>query len=725
MSKEYTIEKIFQPIHYFVMFGKRGTTAMPVVPPSEFSYPLLRQLGRLPKSLAQFELGIDFYIHTLEAHSQLGYDVNFVYADSYDMLNSIIKNPQDLYIFLICTEEEGLEIKLQSLMDCYSSDEVLWVMEKTSPYQSKLHGNIVNSTNDIIAWLIEMSYRYSVPNMQIRVPYVDEKFQAKKYSFSATYPNRWMINNIEGNWGYDEEIDNEIKIKEHQNAIENPFAYNRQENLNEQLLTIQRLERFAASVSGKIYDFEDCFNPPLVLVAPYNSREVRKSISMKDIPFILKPKANILTKIFDYEYTTNYIIKQQMAVDGKNEVAQYYELLQNFITIRYLFTDFVAMLHCSVRFSPHLRLPTVGSSISRELSFVGIKNVAKLKTAKTVNEVIKKIGKKIVNAAISNQLANSIADRTSQIVAISDLPIEWLWINDIPLAFTHDICRLPEQPLVSELAQYVESRYACGYIIPQDIIKKTLVIFGCDDESFRQAQVPVYELQKKLGFEIKKCLSVNDFKNALEEVKPDLLIIDTHGNIDSSTRQTYLKFGDEKLFGQYVAENHIHAKLVFLSACSTCPTFDLVSSIANAFFEAGALSVTTSYLPLPVKDSTVLYLRLLNMLYSAATNGIHCNWLSFVSHIMRTSYIQEPMWYGDYSALTKHDQKYLAQTATELMLFKNRKDVYRKIFTGDFAKKMGANYNNILPNYLLYSTLGRADLIRFESYLQEKFSSLL
>ena len=32
---------------------------------------------------------------------------------------------------------------------------------------------------------------------------------------------------------------------------------------------------------------------------------------------------------------------------------------------------------------------------------------------------------------------------------------------------------------------------------------------------------------------------------------------------------------------------------------------------------------------------------------------------------------------------------------------------------------MGVDFNNIIPHYLMYSTLGRADLIRFDCYIDD------
>ena len=51
------------------------------------------------------------------------------------------------------------------------------------------------------------------------------------------------------------------------------------------------------------------------------------------------------------------------------------------------------------------------------------------------------------------------------------------------------------------------------------------------------------------------------------------------------------------------------------------------------------------------------------------------------------------------------------------MFFRRRTDIYKNLNTNMFTKGLGADYQNIIPHYLMYSTLGRADLIRFEASL--------
>lgn len=713
-----TYMKVSQPIHYIIIFGERGVMGMPMVPPMEFSHPLLRFMGYMPQSMLHFALGIDYYGLALENHLELGYDITFVYADSYDSFDLQLWNKEDTFVFFICTEDLSLENRIQKMINRCTTTDAIWVLAESDKGQWNLEGNIVRDEKGVWNWLMERCYTYYVHDTSVSVPMYIRELVAKKYSFSATRPNRLILNSIAGNWFSHMHIDEKDIKRDSEIACQKCNEFARQHVLHEQMVGFRKIERIVGLQIKEIKDLEDCFNPPLILSMPYNSREIRKITSDVPIPEELLHRKNIINTLFDYEYTKNYTIDPKCQKLDFEDSLLLGKLLTNFVQPRYLFTDFVAMLHASVRFSPYLRLPTMGNNISMELSFVGKNNMSKLSKGKSVNHVIEKIGRKLVELSLSDELVADIKERASQIVALSDLPVEWMMFDGVPLAFTHDVCRLPELPITSMLTQYVESRFGMNYFIPRDVIKKTLVVFGCEDEAFKKAQVSVIELQKVLGFTIRTCLSVKDFEEVVKEVQPDLLIVDTHGGIDDATRHTYLVFGDEKIDGDYVVKHQIAAKLVFLSACSTFPTFNTVSTIANAFFEAGAYSVTTSYLPLPVFDSTILYLRLLNMLNIAAVKGMHCNWLSFVSHIMRTSYVQEPIWKYK-GLLTEKDHDYLTQTGTNLMLFRNRKDIYRVLKNGDFAKRMKANYENIIPNYLLYSTLGRADLIRFESYAEK------
>ena len=88
---------------------------------------------------------------------------------------------------------------------------------------------------------------------------------------------------------------------------------------------------------------------------------------------------------------------------------------------------------------------------------------------------MKQVGAKIVEGSLSQDAQKMLKECTKQIVAITDLPIEWLPLDGIPLGFTHDICRIAEFPLEGNLMHYVVNEVQ-KYRVPKDILKHTLVV---------------------------------------------------------------------------------------------------------------------------------------------------------------------------------------------------------------------------------------------------------
>ena len=96
------------------------------------------------------------------------------------------------------------------------------------------------------------------------------------------------------------------------------------------------------------------------------------------------------------------------------------------------------------------------------------------------------------------------------------------------------------------------------------------------------AQLPVRELAKTLGFQIKTCLNKSSFFEAIKETGPELLIIDTHGGVDETTHNSFIMMGDDIITGDDVVNSGIGPQLVFLSACNTFTTYNTINTIANS-----------------------------------------------------------------------------------------------------------------------------------------------
>lgn len=127
---------------------------------------------------------------------------------------------------------------------------------------------------------------------------------------------------------------------------------------------------------------------------------------------------------------------------------------------------------------------------------------------KSIRKVMKKIGKKMADKTHSPQAAEMLKQYAAQVVAMTDLPIEWLAKNGVHLGFTHDVCRLPETPVTGLLPQYMESPYT----VLEYILQKALV-FGNENPDFVRLQHPVRELSGKLGFKIRTCLDKASFSD--------------------------------------------------------------------------------------------------------------------------------------------------------------------------------------------------------------------
>ena len=723
-------QNTYPQICYIALLGPRDNTMFTNVPPMSVVSSMLFYLGNLPQSMFQFVYGVEYYEKLKHYGLQLGYDLRMIYPDtpqfSIDRLLELTKDQPR--VILLCTDNEQSiqtynalfsgKIDIDTLCILYEKIEVLWTVQCAKAFNKE----------KVWKWFYEFAinhYEIDKERLPFSVPILQKEVYDKGYVFSPSRVNTQILNSILGNWGYSKELSDEESIKAKAEASKNALADKdgtaRQDLLIEQIKRIRAIETMVAYNDPDKKTIEDQSRAPLVLAMPYTSIDMRKVERSSEMTQEESRKADFAEAILGYYYTKNYTVwNSKRFVKTPEEFLLFQSLQSAFLEPRMRLFDLVGLLHCSMRFSPYLRLPIMGKNINSELSFVGIKNIEKLASSPSKNKSIRKametIGKKITSESLASSTVELLKKSVTQIVAMTDLPIEWMMIDGIPLGFSHDVCRIPETPTAGMLSQYMECKFI-PFNIPKDILKHTLVIFGNEEDSFVKAQEPVVALSKVLGFQIRKCLTKEAFFNTIKEIDPLLLIVDTHGGVDEDNHQSYLKMGDEVISGDDVVKSDIHPRLVFLSACNTFTTYNTISTIANAFFQLGAAAVTTSYMPVLIEPATTLYTRLLNNLNIAASQNVHHNWLAFMSHLMRTSYIQAPI-YRAVNRDVKIDIDTLIRLMTESMFFRKRREIYKNLNTNAFTKGLGVDYQNIIPHYLMYSTLGRADLIRFETSLK-------
>lgn len=716
-------------IRYIVLLGNREQPLIPVMASKELHHPFLASIGLFPQSLEHYVYGSDYYQGLLNSGEHGGFFITFVYADSIDSFKTEIFSTYDkpICIFLVCTNNKQYLQVINKTLQSKHLDSFAYLIE--NKYKDLLQlPNVFTDAHKIFEFLNNLapSYLSYINNKQeFCVPLIAKRFDLGN-PFSPSKVNTFTSQSAVGNWNFPyQKYSNEELTKARKKAVERNSTFERQQFLVQQIQNLRALECEALYLPKEKFLFSDQFNSPLIIALPFTSTDIRKAFeinSRKDAKFKNMSKSVrfvlSLNNTHNYSFNVNFDNKETNGITKM----EFVYLVNELFAPRSYFLDIIGGLHASFKFSPYLRLPFQGKSLNKTLSFVGPSINELLVTGRnrhSIEQVMMRLGSEIAENTLSPEIKQELQHYPQQIVAISDLPIEWLNIDGIPLGFTHDICRLPEAPVESNLMHYVINEIQ-RYKVPKDVMSKTLVIYGCRSTQFKQYQDKADLLSDKLGFHTCECLSLDQYVEAIEKYHPHFLIIDSHGGVDLEKHQSYIMMGKERVYPKDIAKFQIAVPLVFLSACNTAPTYNIVNTIANALIQAGSISVTSSYLPLDINESSILYLRILQQLSEAALKPMHKNWLAFISHILRTSFIHGA-YFNLYTKSTKPIEELAVSSGrllTATMLFENRRSIYFQLRNGKIEDGIKVNTKNVVPHYLMYSTIGRADLINFDCYME-------
>lgn len=731
--------EILHPIQYNFVLGERPLrNNLSFIVPEELTHFFLFSFGLYPQTFEHLVMGSDYYQAVLNTGERSGYLVTFIYADTINLAGglSVIQKDDAVNVYFICTETLNCLDEIANALKYKHNERSLYLVNE---FQKAWFtwDNVFSSSREAIDYLKTLAPKY-VDFSKVEKPYyVPEciKDIDNGLTFNPTVINTLTSHSMLGDWNYKmTEYSDKDRARDSMEACHHSDRFDRQDKMVDQIVKMMAVENQALYPIHKTHLTLDQINAPLIITIPFTHKDMRdylKGIHVPGYDKVEKSLRYVLSQPTNKNYTVDFRIEEDAAdVTFESLSAAYYTVYFH----RGRFLDIVGQLHASYKFSPYLRLPFQGVEINRELSFVAPSISERLCNAKdkeSLEKIMKQVGAKIVEGSLSQDAQKMLKKCTKQIVAITDLPIEWLPLDGIPLGFTHDICRIAEFPLEGNLMHYVVNEVQ-KYRVPKDILKHTLVVYGARDEAFVYYQNKCDNLAKRHGFVTKYCSNKQQFFDVVNEMKPQLLVIDTHGNYDNVLHQSYLLMGDDKIYPQDIIDHHVAVPIVFLSACNTAPTYNMSNTLANGFVQSGSLTVTSSYLPLDVSESSMVYLRLLEQLSVASQQSIHKNWLAFISHILRTSYIHQAFY--DYYKKSKKSIEDVAinglntQYLTQSMIFDCRRKVYEELHAGLDVEGIHVETSHKIPHYLMYTTLGRADLIDFESYhedLKERLETIL
>ena len=703
---------------------------------SNFQNKVLRLLREFPKDLLQLENTVDYFDFSFRFCLRKGIDL-FSISDS--LLN--VETQEATRFF-----KEYSNLFNYALVKVFIIDSKIESHENIAKFIAEItpsYFTIINDTDNSISQYNSSNYfidgtslialitrdRESItkkinkhyPEIEIKPWNINPGrsfFQDNELVYSnLTESNYFILNQIIGNFWFE---DNKKYNDDDLRKLGLP-SDQRVKHILSQSQTIDGLTNvmYEKNVAKQVSPPFNPLYPTLILISPFHFPGLSGFFHKKK----LSQKEKAILKLYKSEQRKDYCFEVDDDIEkflSKKEIAQILAVM-NF---RLLFLDDVGYLHGLLSYSPIIRLPLVGKSINMDLSHLeNFKSTRKKAVSK-----ISTFGHNLSTQILADEIKEYLLGRNGQIAVISDLPIEWLYLDEFPLCYTHDVCRIPELNQNGIVNNYIHNQ-RLNFLVKSNLIEKTLIIHSASkNDVYMQSMFDFIDSFKdRYSFNSVQCSTVKEIKDAVEFFKPEFLIFDCHGGFDKSTLSSYLVIDSENniyLTGDDIVANNISAPLVLLSACSTMPNYGYVKFLSDAFMQVGAFTVTATFMPIATIGASQLIIRLLGKLSQLKNSIIHTNWLEFISHVLRTTLIHETIRKEQVKAGIDDsdiDHESIAEILTETMSFYNRKKAINKLnalfqkINHDFR----FDFESLDNEWISYTTIGRADLIYFENWINK------
>lgn len=231
---------------------------------------------------------------------------------------------------------------------------------------------------------------------------------------------------------------------------------------------------------------------------------------------------------------------------------------------------------------------------------------------------------------------------------VTDLPLEWMPSNSVPLFLRYDVSRIPVLPGNMFIANCVMP----PAILPLEAFRDVLVIRSFhDDDPLKLVLQKTLEVggSSPTGFECRaRFVDVNNeeqFVKALENFNGACMIFDGHGTYDSDIGSGSVVIGG-KAVGAWQLRKRCHVPpIVIFSACDTQPLDGSHSSSAMAAFVLGARTVLGTSLPIDARTAARfiarLMLRIAEFIPQALELRLFLTWREVVSGMLRMTHVSD------------------------------------------------------------------------------------
>lgn len=231
---------------------------------------------------------------------------------------------------------------------------------------------------------------------------------------------------------------------------------------------------------------------------------------------------------------------------------------------------------------------------------------------------------------------------------VSDLPLELLPADGLPLGLRYDTSRL--NPLPGNM--FLQQCSLPPIVLPQKSFEEILVIrsFAPDDHLkplFERATnlITKREPNQWIRYRIVDVKNEDEFVAALNDYDGAVVVFDCHGRFDENLGMGTLVIGNTSLNPWGLKERVQMPPIVMFSACDTQPIDGSHSSVATAAFALGARAVLATLLPIRAREAAVfsgrMSLRLAQFVPEALKHRTLLTWREVVSGMLRMSHCTE------------------------------------------------------------------------------------
>ena len=247
------------------------------------------------------------------------------------------------------------------------------------------------------------------------------------------------------------------------------------------------------------------------------------------------------------------------------------------------------------------------------------------------------------------ELLSQSRDRIEGLSLVTDLPLEFMSLNGMPLGILFDSSRIPVNPGNLSFGQLLHHRMV---ELTQSAFGQVLIVrsFSKTDPVRNVLEHSIAAFSRNPGdlpdVRIVDVHSPQDFIRAVNDYAGAILIFDGHGSHNSTDQTSPIVVGGKPM-DVWLYRNELSLPpIVVLSSCDTVPLDGSHGSSAVGFLNAGAVTVLGTVLPIAALTAGSFIARLLfriaQFLPQAASHSDRpLEWRGFLAGLLRMTHVTE------------------------------------------------------------------------------------